>query len=351
MSKLCPVELKCNNVQIISSFINISICQKSLTSHMNVNLENHLENKSDQKWGYIKSVAVLLLFALCSACTSTKNKVDVITVQEKPAWDDLIDSELSRWDTYLSFQHQVGYDGKAPVDENGDIVPPIGMNNPEYAVFTTFKEGDDVVIRNSGEYYGCLVTKEEFQNYHFQLKYKWGDQTYAYRKHLLKDSGILYHSIGPPGVEYWRSWMLSQEFQIMEGHTGDFWSQANSAIDVRAYKPESVLNPLAHESQDYIPIGKGSPYRNYCLRSGNYEKPKDEWNTLELICFEGNSLHIVNGEVVMILKDSRYIKEDGSSVPLTKGKIQLQSEAAELFFKHIKIREIDALSPKHAMLF
>ena len=94
-----------------------------------------------------------------------------------------------------------------------------------------------------------------------------------------------------------------------------------------------------------------SPYKNYCLRSGNFEKPFGEWNTLDLYCFEGKSLHVVNGEVVMILKNSRYVDEDGESIPLTKGKIQLQSEAAEVFFKDIRIREIDSLSPRQAALF
>ncbi len=290
---------------------------------------------------------IILLAISCSSVKTTQDQDDY----KNHNWDELIDADLTKWDTFLSYQHQPGYDGSQPKNEKGELMEPIGLNKPGYDVFTTFNEGDDVVIRNTGEYYGCLITKGEYENYHFQLKYKWGDKKWAYRKDLLMDSGILYHSVGPMGVEYWRSWMLSQEFQIMEGHTGDFWSQANSAIDIRAYKPESVLDPLAHESQDFLPIGMGSPYRNYCLRSGNYEKPNDEWNTLDLYCFDGKSIHVVNGEVVMILKNSRYIEEDGKSVPLTKGKIQLQSEAAEVFFKDIKIRKIDALSEKHKALF
>ncbi len=70
-----------------------------------------------------------------------------------------------------------------------------------------------------------------------------------------------------------------------------------------------------------------------------------------MITFDGKSLHIVNGEVVMILKDPRYTNEAGEVVPLRKGKIQLQSEAAELFFKDIQIRELDSLAPKHAAYF
>ncbi len=293
------------------------------------------------------TLCILLLAMSCSQMKNNQNSEKL----EANNWEELIDSSLTKWDTYLSYKHQPGYDGTPPKNEQGELIPPIGLNKAGYDVFTTFQETDETIIRNTGEYYGCLITKAEYDNYHFQLKYKWGDKTWAYRKHLLKDSGILYHSVGPMAVEYWRSWMLSQEFQIMEGHTGDFWSQANSAIDIRAYKPESVLDPLAHESQDYIPISMNSPYRNYCLRSGNYEQPHDEWNTLDLYCFEGKSLHVVNGEVVMILKNSRYIDENGKDVPLTKGKIQLQSEAAEIFFKDIRIRKIDSLTQKQKALF
>ena len=297
-----------------------------------------------------KQNLVFLFLFLLLACHTTKNK-QKSDPYKRHHWEELIDADLSKWDTYLSYQHQVGYDGAAPKNEQGEVIPPIGLNKSGYDVFTTFQEGDETIIRNSGKYYGCLITKEEYDNYHFQLKYKWGNKKWAFRKDLLMDSGILYHSIGPMGIEFWRSWMLSQEFQIMEGHTGDFWSQANSAMDVRAYKPESVIDPLAHADQDYIPIGFNSPYRNYCLRSGNYEKSFDEWNTLDLYCFEGKSLHVVNGEVVMILKNSRYIDENGNGIPLTKGKIQLQSEAAELFFKDIRIRKIESLSEEHKNLF
>ncbi|MEQ9289672.1 MAG: DUF1080 domain-containing protein [Cyclobacteriaceae bacterium] len=294
-------------------------------------------------------IAFVVLFLL-GACAPIKDEVNPAK-QNNHQWVELIDAHLSKWDKYLSFQHQAGYDGTPPKNAQGELIDPIGLNQPNYDVFTTVQDGDDTIIRVTGEYYGCLVTKEEYKNYHFQLKYKWGNTKWAIRKDKLMDSGILYHSNGPHGAEFWRSWMLSHEFQIMEGHTGDFWSQASSAIDIRAYKPESVMDPVAHESQDYIPLFWGGPYGIYCSRSGNYEKPKDEWNTLDLYCFEDKSLHVVNGKVVMILKNSRYREEDGTNVPMTKGKIQLQSEAAEIFFKEIKIRKLDSLSQEHERLF
>ncbi|MEO6674094.1 MAG: family 16 glycoside hydrolase [Ginsengibacter sp.] len=97
------------------------------------------------------------------------------------------------------------------------------------------EENGGPVLRISGEIYGCIFTKEEYENYHLRLKVKWGEKKWTPRKAKLKDSGICYFSQGECGKDYWRAWMLSQEFQIMQGHMGDYWNIANSAIDVRAF--------------------------------------------------------------------------------------------------------------------
>lgn len=72
--------------------------------------------------------------------------------------------------------------------------------------------------------------------------------------------------------------------------------------------------------------------QGFVLSKDNFEKPAGECNTLELICFEGQNLHIVNGHVVMVLKNSRYLK-DGVSTSLVEGKIQWQSAAVEISYK------------------
>lgn len=280
----------------------------------------------------------LFLFLVLSSC------------KEKNNWTKLLDKDLSQWDNYLSYSYPEGYDGEIPLDELGNIIKPIGLNKNQYDVFTVVEENGEPVLRISGEFYGCVVTKKEFENYHLKLKVKWGEKVWHPRKALLKDSGILYHSIGPHGAESWRSWMLSQEFQVMQGHMGDFWNQANSAIDIRAYIPEYIMSPVADASQDFIGIGEGEEIPSYCMRSANFEKPHGEWNVMELICFENKSIHIVNGEVVMILRDSRYV-ENGKKIPLLKGKIQLQSEAAEVFYKNIEIRNLESLPKEYAQYY
>jgi hypothetical protein len=51
------------------------------------------------------------------------------------------------------------------------------------------------------------------------------------------------------------------------------------------------------------------------------------------------SVHIVNGRVVMGLQQIRQEAGDGA-IPLKRGRIQIQSEGAELFYRQIAIRPL-----------
>ncbi|RIV20796.1 DUF1080 domain-containing protein [Fibrisoma montanum] len=288
-----------------------------------------------------KQLALLIISVLATSFHSPR--------PEPNEWVSLLDKDLTQWENYLSYAHQSGYNGTVPKDASGAPIQPIGYNKDDTHVFSVLTEPGGPVLRISGEKYGCLFTRQSYQNYHLTLQVKWGTQKYEPRKTKLRDSGILYHSIGEAGAEYWRSWMLSQEFQIMEGHMGDFWCQANSAIDIRSFQSEGAMNRVADEKQPFGIFRKGGD--SFCLRSANYESPAGEWTTLELICFEGKSLHIVNGHVVMVLKDSRYTNPDGQDVPMRKGKIQLQSEAAEVFYRDIRIKPLTAMPKAYAALF
>jgi hypothetical protein len=265
----------------------------------------------------------------------------IVEEPDDAPWINLLDSDLSKWENYLSYRHKIGYNGKIPVDETGREIAPIGYNKDETKVFSMVKKDGEQVLRVSGEIYGSLYTKQDFENYHLKLKVKWGTKKYDPRKNLLKDSGILYHSVGDSGVDYWRAWMLSQEFQIMEGHIGDYWNIGTSAIDIRAFLPEGDMNSVANAKQPFLGFGTGND-KGFCLRSENQETAENGWTTIELITFNGKSLHIVNGHVVMVLKNSHYVK-DGQNIPLTKGKIQVQSEAAEAFYKDIQIKKLSAM--------
>jgi hypothetical protein len=285
------------------------------------------------------SIAVAILTALSLTSFSPEDE-----------WENLLNKDLSKWGIYLSFKHQNDYNGSQPLDENGDTIAPVGYNKNINNVFSVIEENGVPVLKITGEYYGAVFTKESFSNYHLKLKVKWGDKKWEPRKDKLLDSGLLYHSNGEAGVDYWRSWMLSQEFQIMEGHMGDYWAIGNTAIDVRAFPQEGMMNTVAGHEEPFIPIGGSSGRDAFCLRSADYESAPGEWTTLELICFNGKSLHIVNGEVVMVLQNSRMTTEEGTQ-PLESGKIQIQSEAGEVYFKDIKIKQLDQFPGQYEKFF
>ena len=264
---------------------------------------------------------------------------------EAGEWRPLLDTTLSQFDVYLSYrgdQIMGVLKGTAPAS-----LEPIGLNPPGQNVFSTVEQGGKPVLRISGEIYGCLTTKQAFSNYHFRASFKWGEKKWEPRLGELKDSGILYHSSGPFGVDYWKSWALSQEFQVIEHGIGEYWTQATSAFDIRA-NPKAPgeeaprWNPRAPWMQFVSP-------NNHALAGSDEDRP-GQWNTIELVCVEDRCVHIANGKVVMALRNSRY--RDGEKiVPMTGGKLQIQSEAAEVFYRDIEIRSIPKMPKEYEGLF
>ncbi len=218
-----------------------------------------------------RSIAIFIMVTFVT-CTSDNGE-----------WENLLDTQFSKWEMYQSYKLTDAYNGQQPRDENGNLIEPIGYNKNVNDVFTVTLVNNEPVLRISGEIYGCVFTKQEFENYHLTLKVKWGDKKWEPRLNKLKDSGLLYHSIGECGRDYWRSWMRSQEFQIMEGHMGDHWGFSNTAIDIRAFIPEGIMNPVAGEKQPFLELGAGTGLDGFSLRNSYYETPQGEWTNLELI--------------------------------------------------------------------
>jgi hypothetical protein len=282
-----------------------------------------------------KTLALLAL-----ACSSS-----VVAAAEPGDWKTLLDSNFSQFDVYLSYrgdQIMSVLKGTAPPD-----LKPVGLNPKGQTVFTMIEQGGKPVLRVSGEIYGCATTKQEFSNYHFRASFKWGDKKWQPRLTELKDSGILYHSRGAFGVDYWKSWALSQEFQVIEHGIGEYWRIGSSEIDIRADpKAPGALAPRWNPKAPWMEFAGAN---NNALAGSDEDRP-GEWNTLELVCFQDRCVHIANGQVVMALKNARY-RDGGKVAPMTGGKLQIQSEAAEVFYRDIEIRSISAMPAQHARYF
>ena len=274
--------------------------------------------------------------------------------RQDEGWQSLLDNDLSHWRVYQSYQHTNDFRGRAPVDENGEKIPPIGYDKNLYDLFTVTEEAGEPVLHVSGETYGCVISNQSYRNYHLRLQVKFGQKRWEPRLEKALDSGLLYHSVGDAGVDYWLSWMRSFEFQVMqsgttEGNSGDFWSIAGSKADIKISRPDPEKRTYYYDPEgEWLTVGSRG-VTNFC-GTEDHNSPDGEWTTLELICYEGQSLHIVNGEVVMALKNLRYTAE-GGDVPLVEGRLQLQSEAGEVFYKGIEIRPLEQMPEEYVSYF
>ena len=258
-------------------------------------------------------------------------------------WQPLLDKNLSQFDVYLSYrgdQIMSVLQKTAPAS-----LKPVGLNPPKQDVFTVVEEGGQPVLRISGEIYGCLSTKKSYENYHLKAQYKWGDKVWEPRLTEPKDSGILYHGRGEFGVDYWKSWAQAQEMNVMEKNTGEYWTIGNVAIDIRAY-PKKDEKDVPRWDPKAPWLAFQSP-NNHALAGSDEERPG--WNEIELVCHQDRCVHIVNGKVVMALKNARTTGE--KSEPMTGGTIQIQSEAAEVFFRSIAIRQIGSMPKEYQPFF
>ncbi len=142
-----------------------------------------------------------------------------------------------------------------------------------------------------------------------------------------------------------KAWMQSLECQIMENHCGDFWSVAGAIVDVEGERQGDKGEIVFKKGGRKLTVpGKGTGGR--IIKDGDYEKPTGLWNTIEVLTVGQTSVHLVNGKANMILTNARRRVGD-KEAPLTRGKIQLQSEGAEVFYRNIAIRPLQEIPDEY----
>ena len=252
--------------------------------------------------------------------------LSAVPAGEKTEWKSLFNGkDLSGWDTWL---------GK-PVPEADRL------NKDPKQVYTVVSTDGAPAIRISGEIFGAITTRDEFENYHLKLEFKWGEKKWPPREKAVRDSGLLYHCVGKQGAQG-TYWMTSHELQIQEHDVGDYYSVAGPIVDVEGTrKGEESGKPTGSVTykkggKTWTVPSKEQGTGGRIIKAPDAEKKSGEWNVVELVCVGTTSYHVCNGKVNMILTNSR-LRE---GVPLTKGKIQLQSEGAEVFYRNIQVRPV-----------
>jgi len=222
-----------------------------------------------------------------------------------------------------------------------------GRDSDPMKVFTVH----DGLLRISGQEWGCITTVKAYENYHLIAEFKWGDKTHAPRQTRARDSGILLHSVGKDGA-YGGVWMRSIECQIIEGGTGDFivvgdkskkfaltcTVAAEKSGNCHVYQPDGKRVTVHGGRINWF--GRDPAWRDVKGFRGkrDVEKPVGQWNRLECIVDGVTITVILNGVTVNRCVDVRP----------RKGRIQVQSEGAEIFFRRIDLMPLRSESRRRA---
>jgi hypothetical protein len=211
-----------------------------------------------------------------------------------------------------------------------------GRDNDPQKVFSV----TNGMIRIGGEEWGCITTRKEYENYRLVVEFKWGGKTFAPRINNARDCGILLHSKGVDGGSQ-GIWMRSIECQIIEGGTGDFIVVGDSSDAFQL--TTTIAKEKTDDSYVYLPGGdtmkltsdrinwyaRDAAWKDTIGFRGRYdiEKPMGEWNRMECIANHGELTVILNGKIV----------NHAFRVEPRSGRIQIQAEGAEIFFRKVDL--------------
>ena len=185
----------------------------------------------------------------------------------------------------------------------------------------------------SAQPFAGLVTKESFSRYTLALEYKWGERKFAPRDQFVRDAGIVFHMHGPDVI-----WPSGVECQIQEGDTGDLWAintRVTSTVQptIMNYAPAPGGKSVTRGDH---PKGFARFHRGYC-----HETPG--WNRVELTVDGDHAIFRVNGHVVNEAIDMKQWNPTTKSwTPLTKGRILLQAEGAEVSYRNVILTALPA---------
>lgn len=198
----------------------------------------------------------------------------------------------------------------------------------------------DGLIHVSGEEFGGFATKRTYRDYHLIVEWKWGVRTWPPRQGKAMDSGILVHCVGPEGAAGGH-WMQSIECQIIQGGCGDILPVAGrekSSISAEVEKRHGDLYWRKGGANVTIDggrinwFGRDPAWKDVQGFRGkeDVERPAGEWNRQEVIADGDRLTYLLNGTVV----------NEGFGARPSAGKIQFQSEGAEIFFRKIELRPL-----------
>ena len=198
---------------------------------------------------------------------------------------------------------------------------PEGLSEDE--IFTVDDVGIHVYAgaeQGSHQARATLVSEKEYSRFVLEFEYRWGDARFAPRADVERDAGFLFHIHG----DIHRVWPSCLEMQMGtsplggEWVTGDLWVLGNSKV---SWQSTPIDRPRRIETKRLA------------------EKPLGDWNLLRVTVDGANSAVFELNDTILLDGISDFtVRRSGE--PLEKGRVGVQAEWAELWYRNIRIKEL-----------
>lgn len=197
---------------------------------------------------------------------------------------------------------------------------------------------DKYELKGKNNTHGLFYTNKKYSRFIFRFDYKWGKKIANNYHQFQYDAGCYYHvvddKVWPIGVEY----QVRYNDVTNENHTGDFWTGQLS---------KQMIWTADAEGKHFLSVAEGGVPQSG--RTGELRASKnapfnglnDQWNECEVIVMgDKYAIHKLNGELVNV----------GIDLGISSGNIGLQSETGEIFYRNIRILELDEDVPMEDFL-
>jgi hypothetical protein len=204
----------------------------------------------------------------------------------------------------------------------------------------------DGMVHVSGASNGYLATDKEYKDYRLSVEYRWGQRTDGGK--YVRNSGVLLHAVGPDGGAG-GVWMSCVECQLAQGCVGDL-------IVIRGKDRDGAEVPVTLTAEAALGPDKRPRWKKggaarvftrgqlwWSLHDPDFEElldtrgkqdvesPLGEWTRVECVCAGRRITVAVNGTTVNECYD----------VFPSAGKVLLQSEGFEIFFRKFELRPLE----------
>lgn len=293
-----------------------------------------MKRSPTQSWIRFQQTIALFGAVLISSQTGLAGNVDVPAIVSKPHlssqefYDIAVkESKGKEWEKLFNGKDLQGWKvvlaNAAPGEDPEKIFQVV---NGEIHVYRDTPAGKNMP-------FGVILTDKDYSHYRFRFEYKWGEKKFAPRANTIRDAGLLYHTIGAEKI-----WPVSVECQVQENDTGDFYfvyTGGDCPVDQAGTK---FLDPTLGGKFKTIYQPNGI---KRLIKSKTLER--DGWNTVEVVVRGDAAVHLVNGEINNYCVNMKAPQgESKELLPLTAGRIALQCECAELFYRNIELLPLDS---------